>query len=148
VGTAIFRSSSRSNLLSNRVLVFSFGLGSSLGLLYFVGTEILLVRMFGSQYQQSIRMAQLLGVASLMIGWGDIFNRFLGAHGKGSGLCYVAVSTGTVGIVSAAMMLPKWDIYGAIASSVLAAGTYLGLMIVLYCSSTSRLRGNRASRRQ
>jgi O-antigen/teichoic acid export membrane protein len=138
VGTVVFRSSSRSDSLSNRVLFFSFGLGGSLGLLYFVATETLLIRAFGSQYGLSVKMAQVLGVGSLMIGWGDIFNRFLGAQGQGRGLCIAAVSTGTVGIVSAAILLPKWDAYGAVASSVLAATTYFALMVALYIRHTAR----------
>jgi O-antigen/teichoic acid export membrane protein len=138
VGTVIFRSSSRSNSLSRKILVCSFGFGAVLGLAYFVATETLLVRAFGRQYELSVQMAQILGVGSLMIGWGDIFNRFLGAQGQGQGLCIAAVSTGAVGIASAAMLLPEWNVYGAIASSVLAAGTYLALMLALYIRHTTR----------
>lgn len=137
IGTVVFRSSSRSDSLSKKVLVFSFGLGASLGLLYFVATETLLVRAFGSKYGLSVRMAQALGVGSLMIGWGDIFNRYLGAQGQGRKLCIAAVSTGTVGLLSAAILLPRWNAYGAVASSVLAATTYLMLTVSLYIHHTA-----------
>ncbi len=142
VGTVVFRSCSRSNYLSNRVLFFSFGLGISLGLLYFFAIATLLVRMFGNQYNQSVHLAQLLGFGSLMVGWGDIFNRFMSAHGKGRSLCIVVVSNGMIGILSAAILLPKWNIYGAAISSIIAAVTYLILMVILYIRFTSRLRRN------
>jgi len=139
VGTVMFRSNSTRKSLSNGILVSSLGFSGLLGFAYFVATETLLVSVFGSQYGLSVRMAQALGVSSLMIGWGDIFNRFLGAQGQGQALCIVAVSTGTVGIVSAAILLPKWGVYGAIASSVLAAASYLGLMLVFYIRHITRL---------
>lgn len=138
VGTVIFRSSSSSKSLSKRILTCSFGFSGLLGLVYFVATEKLLVRAFGSQYYPSVQMAQVLGIGSLMIGWGDIFQRFLGAQGQGKCLGMAAVTTGVVGIVSAAILLPKWDAYGAIVSSVLAAATYFGLMLTLYIRHTTR----------
>jgi O-antigen/teichoic acid export membrane protein len=138
IGTVIFRSSSSSKSLSKKILCYSFGFGGLLGVVYFIATENLLVRAFGSQYTRSVRMAQVLGVGSLMIGWGDIFQRFLGAQGQGKKMCIAAVSTGIVGIVSAAILLPKWDAYGAIVSSVLAATTYFGLNLALYIRHTTR----------
>jgi len=144
VGTVVFRSSSRSESLSYRVLVFSFGLGGLLGMIYLLATGSLLVRIFGTQYQQSVRMAQILGVSSLIIGWGDIFNRHLAAQGQGDGLCAAAVLNGVVGIVAAAILLPKWNAYGAVASSVLAAATYLCCMIVLYMRYTARSQRTRS----
>lgn len=140
VGTVIFRSSSTRTCLSSRVLIYSIGFGALLGFLFFVATETMLVRAFGSQYKYSVRMAQVMGVGSLMIGWGDIFQRFLGAQGEGRGLCFAAVCTGTVGGVSAIVLMPQWDAYGAIASSVLAGATYLGLNVWLYCRHTARSR--------
>lgn len=145
VGSVIFRSSSRNNSLSTKTLVFSFAFGGLLGTAYFLATETLLIRLFGSGYDLSVRMAQLMGVGGLMIGWGDIFNRFLGAKGQGAGLCLVAVSTGIVGIVSAAILLPRWNAYGAIASSVLSAATYFGLMIALYWRKTTQLKSSRVA---
>jgi len=138
VGSVVFRSSSRSNSLPAKTLGFSFGFGGMLGLAYFVATESLLVRLFGSAYGPTVRMAQLMGIGGLLIGWGDIFNRFLGARGQGRGLGLVAVSTGTVGIVSAAILLPRWNAYGAIAASVLAAGAYFAMMFAFYSHHTRR----------
>ncbi len=137
VGSVIFRSSSRSPSLSTRTLFFSFGFGGALMVAYLLATETLLTWLFGRRYDPSVRMAQLMGVGGVMIGLGDIFNRFLGAKGQGGGIALVAVSTGTVGILSAAALLPRWNAYGAIASSVLASATYLGLMMAIYARHTS-----------
>jgi O-antigen/teichoic acid export membrane protein len=138
VGTVIFRSSSRSNALSKKLLTCSFGMGGLLGLMYFVAIEYLLVWAFGNEYSPAVQMAQILGLGSLMIGCGDIFQRFLGAHGLGKRLGMAAVCTGLVGMTAAAILLHRWATYGAIVASLMAAVTYLGSMITLYIYYTSR----------
>jgi O-antigen/teichoic acid export membrane protein len=138
VGTVIFRSSSTQTTLPTNILLYSFGFGLLLGSVYYGATETLLVKAFGNHYSPSVHMAQAMGVGALMIGWGDIFQRFLGAQGQGKALGGAAVLTGTVGIISAAILLPKWDAYGAIVSSVLAAATYLGSMLGLYVRHVAR----------
>jgi O-antigen/teichoic acid export membrane protein len=138
VGTVIFRSSSRSAALSKKLLTSSFGLGGVLGLMFFVATEYLLVWAFGNEYSPAVQMAQLLGVASLMIGWGDIFQRFLGAHGLGKGLGMAATCAGLVGMITAAMLLHRWATYGAVVASLMAAVAYLGSMIGMYIYYTGR----------
>jgi O-antigen/teichoic acid export membrane protein len=141
IGTVIFRSSASEASLSRRVLAYSFGFGALLLLAFLVVIQTLLTRVFGSQYGPSVPLAQVMGIGSLMIGWGDIFQRFLGAKGRGTSLGRVAVCTGLIGVTSAAFLLPSRGAAGAALSSVFAAVTYLGLMLVLY----SRRRGARGT---
>jgi O-antigen/teichoic acid export membrane protein len=136
VGTVTFRSGLSSKSLSAKVLSASLGFSVLLAAAFFAATEILLVRAFGDQYGPSVQMAQVMGFGGLMIGWGDIFQRFLGAHGQGKVLGSAAVLTGSIGILSAAFLVPRWNAYGAIASSILAAATYFGSMLLLYLRHT------------
>lgn len=138
IGTVIFRSSSNSRQLSRQVVLYAFALGIVLGAIYWMAAEVLLVPAFGIEYTASVRMAELLGAGALMIGWGDIFQRFMGAQGQGRRAGAVAVLTGIVGITTAAILLPKWNVLGAIASSVSAAATYFFFMMVLYLRYTRR----------
>jgi O-antigen/teichoic acid export membrane protein len=140
LGTVIFRRSSSSMALSPKVLRYSFAFGIALFCVYLVATEVVLVRAFGREYAPAVRMAQVLGLGALLIGWGDIFQRFLGAHGLGKRLGAAAVATGTIGVSSAALLLPKYDVYGAIVSSVLTGITYFTFMVSLYLVHTSRTR--------
>jgi O-antigen/teichoic acid export membrane protein len=140
IGTVTFRSSSNSESLSAKVLLASLGFSVLLGAGFFIGTEALLVTAFGDQYWPSVQMAQAMALGGLMIGWGDIFQRFLGAHGQGKMLRSAAMLTGSVGIGSAALLVPRWNEYGAIASSILAAATYLGSMLTLYVRHTTARR--------
>jgi O-antigen/teichoic acid export membrane protein len=138
IGTVIFRSSSRLQRLPRGMIGFTVVVGVLLGCAYWIGTEWLLTVVFGEKYAPAIRTAQWLGVASLLIGIGDVLQRFLGAHGLGRRLGAVSVATGIVAMSSAAILLPRWAVNGAIVSSMCAAVTYLGLLSYLYLSFTRR----------
>jgi O-antigen/teichoic acid export membrane protein len=140
VGTVIFRASSRAAVLSRDLLLFTAGLVLLLAISYFLATKYLLVWAFGSQYAPAVPMAQCLGIGSLLIGLGDIFQRFLGAHGLGRRLGAASVCVGVVGITVAGLLMSHWSVYGAIVASVAAGIAYLVLMIVLYRFHTRRLK--------
>ncbi len=132
IGTVIFRSSVGRHSLSNQVVGYSLGFGGVLAGTFWAATELLLPRVFGEQYRASVPMAQAMAAGAIMIGWGDIFQRFLTARGRGRALGVVSVCTGIVGLVSAALLFRAWGVWGAIASAFLASATYLGLNSVLY----------------
>lgn len=132
VGTVIFRSSVGRVALSRSTLWASLLLGLALMLCFVVGAELFLVAAFGAEYAPSVRMAEALGVSALLVGWGDILQRFLGANGYGRALALSAVAAGTVGTISAVLILPTCAVYGAIACSVLVSGVYFAAMVMLY----------------
>lgn len=136
IGTVMFRSSASMKCLPRKVLLGSLAFGVLLWLGYCALTEALVIAAFGAKYAASIRMAQALGIGSLFVGWGDILQRFLGAHGRGKPLCVSAILTGAVAIISAACLLGRWGIHAAILSSILAGVTYFGLMLLFYMRHT------------
>jgi O-antigen/teichoic acid export membrane protein len=144
VGTVIFRSSSRLARLPCELIAMTLALGILLGAAYWIGTEWLLTAIFGDKYAPAIGTAQWLGIASLLIGFGDVLQRFLGAHGLGKRLGAVSVVTGVVAMASAAVLLPRWAVTGAIVSSLCAAATYVSLLTVLYVYFTRHAAGQSA----
>lgn len=132
IGTVIFRSSSGRRSLTPKVIGYSVALGVLVCATFLLATQFLLALAFGARYWPSVRMAQLQVFGAVMIGWGDILQRFLGAQGLGRRLGSAAVATGVVGTSAAALLLPRIGIYGAIISAVLGSATYLGSMIILY----------------
>jgi len=138
VGTVIFRSSSRLDRLPRELIVTTVLVGALLGAAYWVCTEWLLTAVFGEKYSPAIGTAQWLGIASLLIGFGDVLQRFLGAHGLGKRLGAVSVATGVVAMATAAVFLPRLAVTGAIISSLCAAVTYVSLLAGLYVYFTRR----------
>jgi O-antigen/teichoic acid export membrane protein len=140
VGSVIFRASAEQHSLSRGVLWAVFTFAGLLGCVYWAGTVIFLVPLFGAKYAPALPISHLLGVGALMIGCGDIFQRFLGAKGRGALLGTAAVCTGVVGVSSAAFLLRPYGVYGAAFSSILAGTTYLFAMVFLYLNRPRGLR--------
>lgn len=132
VGTVIFRSSATRPRLSGALILASFCAAILLGILFFGVTEYLLTWIFGEAYGPAASMAQLLAVGFLSTGLGDIFQRFLGAHGLGRLLGLGAGIAGLCGIVVAAALLPTHATTGAIIASMVSGVVYLALMVAAY----------------
>ncbi|HEY9828232.1 MAG TPA: glycosyltransferase [Stenomitos sp.] len=77
-------------------------------------------------------MSRVLSVAAIMIGFGDFFNRFLGAHGKGKALRDTAYIMGGVNIAGFFLLVPRWGIWGLISTSILAGLAYFIFILIYY----------------
>lgn len=132
VGTVIFRDSARRSALAPGIATFTLFLAATLAAIYAVATEYLIAVLFGAKYTPAVPMAQWLGVGALLVGLGDVLQRFLGAHGLGKRLAASAVATGIVGVSMAALLLPRYGAWGAITSGVMASATYFGVLLGLY----------------
>lgn len=140
IGTVIFRSSARLSRLPGDLIVLTAGTCLALGLAYWVATQWFLTVVFGDKYGPAVWMAQLLGIASLLVGLGDILQRFLGAHGLGRRLGAASVATGLVGMGTAALLLPRMTTLGAIVAAICAAATYVTLLAIVYVRYTRVVR--------
>ena len=76
--------------------------------------------------------ALFLACASTAHGLGDVFNRFVGAHGFGKYLRNGAFISGVVALVGYTLGVWLWGINGAIATRIAFALTYMGLMVYYY----------------
>jgi O-antigen/teichoic acid export membrane protein len=132
LGTVIFRASADSSRLPRKVLLYSFGGCAALAAAYVLTIRPLILLLFGARYLQAAPMAQVMGVGALMVGLGDMLNRYLGANGKGKLLLIGAVVTGVTAIASAALLLPSYGAMGASVSRAAANAAYLISMVILY----------------
>lgn len=74
----------------------------------------------------------MLAVGTVLHGFGDMFNRFLGAHGYGKEIRNSAIVTGIVQTFGSVILVYYWSIYGAIFTRIVASTVYFILMILYY----------------
>jgi len=132
LGTVIFRDSASRDRLPRKVLLYSFAGCAFLAIAYVLSIRFFILLLFGQRYLAAAPMAQVMGVGALMVGLGDMINRFLGANGKGRLLMIGAIVTGVTSVVSAYLLLPPFGAMGAAASRGASNLAYLAIMIVLY----------------
>jgi O-antigen/teichoic acid export membrane protein len=139
LGTVLFRASADSGRLPRRVIYYSFGGCAAVAAAYVLLIRILILWLFGDRYLPAVPMAQAMGVGALMVGLGDMLNRYLGANGKGRLLLIGAAFTGAAAVASAAALLPAWGAMGASVSRAIANAAYLAAMVMLYKLRNTKL---------
>ena len=101
-------------------ILFSFSIKYIVGFLY------------DESYSSVSVYSIYLAAAACVNGLGDLFNRFLGAHGQGRQIRNGAFACGVVVLLGCFTLIPIWGIYGAIATRVLSATTYFICMVLFY----------------
>jgi O-antigen/teichoic acid export membrane protein len=94
---------------------------------------------YSSGFSSVGSIARVIAVGSIVFGFGDIFNRYLGAHGLGETVRNVAYINGLVNILGILFLTPFMGIQGAIITSVLGSFAYLIFMYKSYKKFISTL---------
>ena len=132
IGTTYFSRFAKQNRIEKKVLVVTLAM-SAVTLIGFILLIYPVVDfLFNDKYQVVALYASFLAFASTMHGLGDVFNRFLGAHGKGKCLRNGAFISGAVALVGYTGGVYVWSINGAIATRIAFAVTYFVMMLYYY----------------
>ena len=132
IGTTYFKSFAYDNCISRKVLNMTF-LMSAISL---VGFIILIYPIVGilydDRYSAVALYACILSIGFTFHGLGDMFNRFLGAHGKGTYLRNGAFISGAIALIGYTIGVFFFDIWGAIITKILASFAYFSSMVMYY----------------
>lgn len=139
IGTTYFKRFATQDKIERKVLMISFAItiASLLAFICFVG--IIVDILYNEEYRSVSLYASLLAFGTSLQGLGDMFNRFLGAHGKGKYLRNGAFTCGAVIIIGSVVLVYFFQIYGAIATKILGSMTYLAMMVFYYIRFLSRI---------
>jgi O-antigen/teichoic acid export membrane protein/glycosyltransferase involved in cell wall biosynthesis len=145
VATSSFRSFAKEDRIPRKILLATvgFSLMSLAVALLFFGTPLSWI--YTKDFAPVSAMARAMSVGAIMVGFGDFFNRFLGAHGKGSALRNVAYLVGGVNVAGFLLLVPLWGAWGVICTSVLSGFTYFLFMYRYYIKHTAELKPTEAN---
>ena len=132
IGTTFFKSFAENGQISKKVLRGSI----AVTILSFIVFSLSIKYIVGFLYDESYSSVSIysiyLAAAACVNGLGDLFNRFLGAHGQGRQIRNGAFACGVVVLLGSFTLIPIWGIYGAIATRVFSATTYFICMVLFY----------------
>lgn len=132
VGTAYFKKFATQRCIDSKVLILT-ALISVLSLLIFiVAIDPVVSFLYDEVYQSVAIYSSYLALGMIMHGIGDMFNRFLGSHGRGRALRNGAFICGFILVVGNVLFVYFWGIKGAIFTRVLASFSYMIMMIFYY----------------
>ena len=132
IGTTYFKRFAHENSINRKILVLTFAM-SLISLICFVGLIYPVVGFFyDDRYSDVALFACVLSVGFTFHGLGDVFNRFLGAHGQGKPLRNGAFISGIIALLGFTIGVYCFGIWGAIITKILASLAYFASMLVFY----------------
>lgn len=132
IATSSFRSFASRPSISMKILLATIFLSilSLIAAFFFFGVPLSLI--YTTRFSEVGPMARALGLGAIFVGFGDLFNRFLGAHGKGKSLQNAAIANGVANVAGILIFVPLLGAWGAVITAIIAGGIYLLQMLLSY----------------
>lgn len=142
IGTTYFKKFASQNSIPPKVMRYS----AILAILTLIGYIILIHPVVNILYDKSYSVvalyASFFALGFTLHGFGDIFNRFMGAHGLGKYLRNGAFISGGIQIVGFTLGVYLWNITGAIVTRIIASIAYFTTMFIYYKAYTNKKNNN------
>jgi len=132
LGSVMFRRFNKLERMSKKfILLLVTSVVGTAGV-YVVGVNVFTTVLFGEYYRESISYACAIGIGSLLVGLGDVFNRFVMAKGRGKYIRNAAIISGAINIGIAAVLIADMTTVGVTIARVAGNATYLVLIVIAY----------------
>ena len=132
IGTTYFKTFANTNRISKKIIVYSIGITILSLLCFIIFVGFIVSFLYNDSYQVVAKYSSFLAIGTSMYGIGDMFNRFLGAHGKGKELRNAAFISGAIVTIGSFVLVYHWQITGAIITKIAGSMAYLGMMVFYY----------------
>lgn len=136
IGTTFFKKFATQEAIPSKVIHYSL----LLAVITYFGYIIIIYPVVGILYDKSYGIvalyASFLAIGSTLQGLGDIFNRFLGAHGQGVSIRNTAFISGGIQLIGFTLGVYLWNINGAIITRILSSLLYFTIMVIYYIHFT------------
>ena len=136
IGTTYFKKFASQKHIDKKVLVTTLILSVGSLLLYCILISPIVEILYDESYKSVALYAQYLAIGTTIHGVGDMFNRFLGSHGKGKELRNGAILCGLTMVIGNTIFVYFWGINGAILTRMVSAIVYCGSMMYYYIHFT------------
>lgn len=132
MGTISFKKNVKLDKMPKGQILLTFLMTAAGIAVYTLFLKFVMIHLVGKDYGPGISYATILVYYEALMGLGDFFNRFVIAKGNSKDVRNSAFVTGIALIVSAACLMPLWQVKGLILAETFSGIVYLALMIRCY----------------
>lgn len=132
IGTTYFKKFAVQSCIDKKILISTFLMSFFTLVFFIIFIHPVVDFLFTDDYGRVALYASFLALAATAHGLGDVFNRFIGAHGYGKWLRNGAFISGFVALLGYTGGVYFWGINGAIATRISFAFTYCIAMMFYY----------------
>lgn len=132
IGTTYFKKFANQNIIPKNVLYCTYIMSiiSLIGFVFLIHPLVNLL--YDDSYSNIAAYASFLALGFTLHGLGDVYNRFLGAHGKGLFLRNAAWISGIISIIGYTLGIYYWGIFAAIVTRIVTSLTYFITLLYYY----------------
>jgi O-antigen/teichoic acid export membrane protein len=132
VGTTFFKEFANLSEIPSKVITLTLILSvlALAGFMLLIRPLVILI--YTREYLAVVPLTYYLAIGSTLQGYGDFYNRFISAHGRGNDLRNASFVIGIFNIVGYTVVVYFWGITGAAITKVMAGVVYLGMMYLSY----------------
>ena len=132
VGTTYYRQFATENFINKKINLGTIGISLISLILFVLLIQPIVHILYPKDYAQVGYYSALLAIGMSFHGMGDMYNRFLAAHGQGKALRNGAFVCGIILVVGNIVLVYYYGIYGAIATKILSSLGYFASMYYFY----------------
>lgn len=139
IGTTQFKKFSRIDKIDPKVIKASVGITILTLILFLSFIKYIVGFLYNESYSSVSTYASYLAFGTCIHGFGDMFNRFLGSHGRGKEIRNSAIACGIISILGYVVLVYFFTINGAIITRMAGSFVYFLCMIIYYLRFTKSL---------
>ena len=132
IATSFFKQFASLTQIPRKVIIMTLAI-STLTLLGFLAViDKIIVLLYSQQFIEVVPLAYICAAGALIHGMGDVYNRFLLAHGRTKELRNNAMFLGVLSVVGYIFLVIKWGVMGAAITKIMVDIFYLLSMFEYY----------------
>jgi O-antigen/teichoic acid export membrane protein len=139
MGTTMFKDFANLDAIPKRVMWGAIFVSGNALLFYLLFIKKIMMLFYSSEYAAAVPLAYLISFGAILHGFGDLINRFLGAHGRGKDLRNSNVATAISNILGYTVLVYFMGIIGAAVTHIMSGIVYVSTMAYLYIVYTRRV---------
>lgn len=132
IGTTFFKEFAGMNRMPKKVIYLTLvvSLGAFIGFMLLIKPLVILV--YSSKYLDVVPLAYYTAIGSTLHGYGDFYNRFISAHGKGRELRNSSFAIGLSNLLGYTLFVYWFGVEGAAFTKLFSGAVYIAIMIYYY----------------
>ncbi|MDD4729006.1 MAG: oligosaccharide flippase family protein [Dysgonamonadaceae bacterium] len=132
IATTHYKDFSTSIKVPRRLLLITIGLSVTSLIALWLLVPPFVTYLYGKEFESVILLNFVVSFGVIAHGFGNFFNRYLGANGQGKALRNSAIIVGGCTMILNLLLIPKWGESGAAYSKLASGFVYLILMLTFY----------------
>ena len=132
IATTHYKDFATTKKIPKKLLLITLGLSIAALIGLWIIVPPFITFFYGSEFKSVIVLNFIVSIGVIAHGFGDFFNRYLGANGQGKALRNSSVIVGVCILIFNLLFIPQWGAYGAAYAKLIAGFTYLLSILVYY----------------